>query len=577
MASGTLIAYTRLPSSPTKIQAATRNTNIRTTSALHNIYSWRIPETFSSSITKPYEHGLGHSCKFSVQDDYRIKHAQKFSEIKRLLCMVTEENPFDGLILIDTLQHLNIDYHFQDETKAFLERNSMNTTVEHDGSGNLYELALHFRLLRQEGYYVNADIFRRFKDEEGNFRPELNEDVKGLMGLYEASQLRVEGETVLDEAENYSRQVLHAQLANLDENVARSVENTLKSPHHKSHAKFMAKNNFNNLKNTNRWTNILREFAVLDFKILQAIHQEEILEVSKWWEDLGLSKEFKFARDQPLKWYMWAMAAVPDPSHSQQRLELTKAISFIYVIDDIFDVYGSLDELHLFTEAIKRWDISNIGHLPRYMQICLMALYKVTNEICYKVYKEHGSNSIGILRKTWTSLCEAFFVEARWFAKGDLPDSEEYLRNGIVSSGVHVLLVHLFFLLGEGSKDETINLMDEIPTMILSPAKILRLWDDLGSAKDEHQDGQDGSYVECYMKEHAWISSQSARQHVLDMISQTWKSLNLDYLSPNSFSTSFRKAPLNIARMVPLMYNYDNNHNLPTLEEYAKSLLLEVL
>lgn len=73
--------------------------------------------------------------------------------------MVTEENPLDGLILIDTLQRLNIDYHFQDETKAFLERNSMNTTVEHDGSGNLYELALHFRLLRQEGYYVNAGDF----------------------------------------------------------------------------------------------------------------------------------------------------------------------------------------------------------------------------------------------------------------------------------------------------------------------------------------------------------------------------------------------------------------------------------
>lgn len=66
------------------------------------------------------------------------------------------------------------------------------------------------------------------------------------MGLYEASQPRVEGEAVLDETEDYSHQVLHAQLVNLDKNVARPVENTVKSPHHENLAKLMAKNNFKN-------------------------------------------------------------------------------------------------------------------------------------------------------------------------------------------------------------------------------------------------------------------------------------------------------------------------------------------
>lgn len=70
---------------------------------------------------------------------------------------------------------------------------------------------------------------------------------------------------------------------------------------------------------------------------------------------MGLAKELKFARNQPLKWHMWSMAALTDPSLSMQRIELTKPISLIYIIDDIFDVYGTLDELTLFTQAVNRY------------------------------------------------------------------------------------------------------------------------------------------------------------------------------------------------------------------------------
>jgi (3S,6E)-nerolidol synthase len=79
-------------------------------------------------------------------------------------------------------------------------------------------------------------------------------------------------------------------------------------------------------------------------------------------------------------------------------------------------------------------------------------------------------------------LCNAFLVEAKWFASGHSPKSEEYLENAVVSSGVHVVLVHTFFLLGQHITKETEDLVDNIPGIISSPATILRLWDDLGSA-----------------------------------------------------------------------------------------------
>ena len=40
-----------------------------------------------------------------------------------------------------------------------------------------------------------------------------------------------------------------------------------------------------------------------------------------------------------------------------------------------------------------------------------------------------------------------------------------------------------FFFLGQGITNETVDLLDDGPGIISSTAKILRLWDDLGSAK----------------------------------------------------------------------------------------------
>jgi (3S)-linalool synthase len=68
---------------------------------------------------------------------------------------------------------------------------------------------------------------------------------------------------------------------------------------------------------------------------------------------LGLAQEIPAARDQLLKWYMWSMAILQGSSHSTYRVELTKVISLVYVVDDIFDLIGTQDELSLFTEAIK--------------------------------------------------------------------------------------------------------------------------------------------------------------------------------------------------------------------------------
>ncbi|KAI3742977.1 hypothetical protein L1987_60678 [Smallanthus sonchifolius] len=173
----------------------------------------------------------------------------------------------------------------------------------------------------------------------------------------------------------------------------------------------------------------------------------------------------------------------------------------------------------------------------------------------------------------WATVCDAFLVEAKWFASGHIPKSEEYLKNGIVSSGVQVLLLHMFFLLGDGATKESANLIDNNHDIVSSVSKILRLSDDLESEQDENQDGRDGSYVKCFIMEHENCSTKTAREYLKRMISDAWKCLNKECLSPNPFSENFLKGSINLARLVPSMYNYNENKSFDLLEEHIRSIL----
>ncbi|CAN6546608.1 unnamed protein product [Malus baccata var. baccata] len=464
-----------------------------------------------------------------LQDDIRFQHEQKLEVFRNLLSRVGEES----LNMIDAIQRLGIDYHFEEQIDLIISSHA--NALSPQQNDDLHEVSLRFRLLRQHGHFVPEDMFNNFKEREGKYFKQIlnSEEVKGLMSVYEASQLSMEGEDALDEAGKLSGHLLNRSLSYLGP--------------HEARLNFFLPNSQAGM--NNRWLNMLQEVAKTDFNLVQSLHHKEIVQISKWWKELGLTRELKFARDEPVKWYVWSMACLTDPNLSEERIQLTKPISFIYLIDDIFDVYGTLDELTLFTEAVNRWEIGAIEHLPDYMKICFEALYNITNEISCE----------------WGSLCNAFLVEAKWFKSGHLPKAEDYLKNGIVSSGVNVVMVHIFFLLGQGITKQSVELVNETPAIVSSTAAILRLWDDFGSAEDENQSGHDGSYVRCYLQEHP-----------VNMISKEWKSLNKELVSPNyPFPATFTNASLNLARMVPLMYNYDDNQHLPSLEVFMKSMLYE--
>ncbi|KAL2319872.1 hypothetical protein Fmac_028841 [Flemingia macrophylla] len=457
-------------------------------------------------------------------EDLQTRHAKALEEVKRELASKTRENAHHGLSIVDSIHRLGIEHHFEEEIDTILSRKHQmlkGQNKHRNDYQDLAEVALQFRLLRQEGYYIHEDVFDKFWDKKGNLKQTFCDDVYGLIGLFEASQLSIEGEDYLHGAEGSIRQYLNSWLSRFHD-------------HH---------------------------------------HVNVVADSLRWWKDLGVQNDLKFSRDEPIKWYMWPMACLPDPRFSELRLELTKPLSLVYIIDDMFDSGASVDDLTLFTKAVKRWDVTATEQLPDYMKGPFKALYDVTNEFAFKAHIKHGLNPISTLIKSWVRLLNAFLVEAKWFALGHVPKAEEYLENAVVSTGAHMILVHAFFFMGEGITEETVTLMDGFPNIIFTTSKIVRLCDDLEGDQDVNRDGNDGSYLKCYMKEHPGVSVEQTREHVNDLISDAWKRLNKECLrEANPLPPSFTKLCLNAARMVPLMYSYDSN-SPSKLEEYVKSLL----
>uniref|UniRef100_J3LVN5 Terpene synthase metal-binding domain-containing protein n=1 Tax=Oryza brachyantha TaxID=4533 RepID=J3LVN5_ORYBR len=519
------------------------------------------------------EANMGRYCNRWILGD--LIHDNHMENIAALKKMLSEENSrTQAMITVDSLKRLSIDHYFSEQINTHLESFYRSHKAFLETDFGVFDAALSFTSLREGRYDVSSDMFRKFIDKDGEFDKAISRDIKGLLKLHDASHLNM-GEEVLHKAHGFTSKQLWSSLNYFEPSMSNFIREDLVHPYHLSLPKYRVKHNLKYFQGMLGRNHAMEELALAEYHHNRSQHQIELMQFTRWWRDLGLAQELPFARDQVQKWYMWAMSIIqPGVGSSKYRLEITKVISFIYVVDDIFDLVGSPDELSVFTDVVKRWDIDeDTNSLPSYMRTCYQALYNVTTDMAELVEKEHGYNPIQHFRKAWEKLFEAFFVETRWFANNQTPTTSDYLKNGVISTGVHVVLVHAFFLLGQGVTRDAVDLLEHNPPIITSCAKILRLSDDLGCAKDEEQHGYDGSYQDCYMNENPSCSSHDAKKHIMYMISKTWEELNTECFCTKSFSPVFQEVSLNLARMVRVMYTYNEKQKLPILEEYVNSLL----
>ncbi|KAJ0112720.1 hypothetical protein Patl1_02084 [Pistacia atlantica] len=251
--------------------------------------------------------------------------------------------------MIDSMQRLGVAYHFKEEIEEAIN------LLRQDVAG---DLALQFRLLREHGHPI------RIEKKKGDSVTTDNsvEDTAGLLSLYEASFLGYQEEDVLEEAKDFSTKCLNSSLGKLEKTVlAEQVQQSLEIPLHWRMPRAEARNFINFYSIYDQNISVLLELAKLDYNLVQSIYQQELKELS--------------------------------------RIGFTKFVCILSAIDDMFDICASLDELELFIDAVKRWDIKAVEDFPYYMQICYFAMFNFADDLAYHILQHHGLNTLSYIKK----------------------------------------------------------------------------------------------------------------------------------------------------------------------------------
>ncbi|KAI5604244.1 hypothetical protein BDE02_01G275300 [Populus trichocarpa] len=485
------------------------------------------------------------------------------------------EKPLDAvyqLELIDNLQRLGVAYHFELEIKSILESRWNDYKKDNrEMKQDLYATSVEFRLLRQHGYNVPQDVFNSFKDEQGNFKNCLRDDVKGMLNLYEASYYLVNGESILEEARDFSEKHLkeYSKEQNEDHYLSLLVNHSLELPLHWRMQRMEARWFIDAYGRKRDLNPILLEFAGLDFNMVQAKYQEDIRHASRWWTSMDLGNKLFYTRDRLMENTLWTVGEEFEPQFGYYRKMATRVNALITTLDDAYDVYGTLEELEVFTDVIESWDINALDQLPYYMKISFFALFQSINEIGYNILKEQGINVVPSMKKLWGDLCRAFLKEAKWYYAGYTPTLQEYLDNAWLSISGQVILGHAFFLVTNQLTEEAVRCCMEYPDLIRHSSTIVRLADDLGTSSDEIARGDNPKSIQCYMHE-TGATEQEAREHVRYLIHETWKKLNAEILKPYPFSKKFMGIPMDLARTAQSFYEAGDAYGIQDQETHGR-------
>ncbi|KAM7486326.1 hypothetical protein LguiA_002335 [Lonicera macranthoides] len=512
-----------------------------------------------------------------------LQHEQLKEEVRKMIVGSSDELA-QQLKLIDAIQRLGVFYHFESEIDVAL-KNHMANYNDSFGKCNkindeedLYMVALHFRLLRQRGHHVSCDVFNKFKNSEGKFKESLINDMHGLLSLYESAHLRVHGEDILDEALEFTTAHLEQMLNSLSSNTlsASLVGYALNMPIRKGLTRLDARHYFPIYQQDNSHNKTILKFAKLDFNMLQKVHQRELGDIMRWWKDLNVAEKLPFARDRMVEGYFWILGVYFEPRYYLARRILTKVISLASIIDDSYDVYGTTEELILFTDAIQRWDINSASQLPEYMRHIYAALLDVYREMEKELSKEGKSFCVNYAKEAMKQLVRAYFDEAIWYHKGYVPTMEEYMEVALVSCGYKMLATTSFVGMGESVTKQAFDWVSNTPLMVKASSVICRLTDDIVGHVFEQERGHVASAVECYMKQYS-VTKEETFAEFNRRITNAWKDMNQECLGPTAVPMALLERVLNLARVINLVYKDEDGytHAKTRVKNFITSMLIE--
>ncbi|XP_042375757.1 (S)-beta-bisabolene synthase-like [Zingiber officinale] len=474
--------------------------------------------------------------------------------------------------LIDTIQILGLDYHFMEEIAKALDHLK---DVDMSKYG-LYEVALHFRLLRQKGFNISSDVFKKYKDKEGKFMEELKDDAKGLLSLYNAAYLGTKKETILHEAISFTKDSLTSLLKDLNPTFAKLVSLTLKTPIQRSMKQIFTRSYISIYQDEPTLNETILELAKLDFNILQRLHQEELKKICTWWKNLNLDiMHLNFVRDRVVESFCWLMVIRHEPSCSRARLFATKLLMFITVLDDFYDSYSTLEESRLLTDAIQRWSPSAVDQLPKYLRDFFLKMLSTFQEFENELAPEETFRIL-YLKEHWKFQAQTYFQECQWRDDKYVPKLEEDMRVSIISVGFILFSCVLLSGMEEAvATKEAFEWFEGSPKIAEACGTIARITNDIASKEREQKRIHVASTVDCYMKEHG-TSEDVACEKLLGFVEDAWKTMNEELLIATGLSREVTEVLLHFTRSTEVIYKHGDGFTEPetSMKEIIFSLLV---
>ncbi|XP_050215542.1 probable terpene synthase 6 [Mercurialis annua] len=458
---------------------------------------------------------------------------------------------------INLLCRLGVSYHFEGEIEKQLDHifAGLPDILERSTDYSLYTSAILFRVLRQHGYNIPSDVFKKFKDNDGEFKESLCNDPKGLLALYEATFLIVDGEDILDEALEFTRQQLEisSEKSIISPHLAQHIKAALFRPFHHGIKRLEAMQYIPLYERDESRNEALLEFAKLDFNRLQLLYRKELAILTRWWDDLDIKKDLPYARDRIVECFVWIVSFQFEPQYSTSRIMGTKYAKIVSLTDDTYDSYGTFDELQRFAKAFERCNIDAIDELPNYMKVFYKFLLSVFAET------ENDENE-GIRRRTCYAkqtvkeIVRSYVVELGWVNEGIVPTFDEYMTNGLVTCACDVLLSGLYIKMGDFLGEKEFQWIESTPKIIRLSKSMGRLMNDiLPHEVEKEQTGNCTLGVKSYMEQYG-VSQEEAMEEIRKLCKNGWKDINQDCMKPTVVPRIVVENYVQLARLAHFFY-----------------------
>uniref|UniRef100_K4IAL8 Diterpene synthase 3, chloroplastic n=1 Tax=Salvia sclarea TaxID=38869 RepID=TPS3_SALSC len=450
---------------------------------------------------------------------------------------------YSQLHTVDDLERLGISRYFVTEIESVLDQ-TYRCWVQGDEEIFLdaSTCALAFRLLRINGYNVSSDPVTHCVVGH------MNKDVNTALEVYKASQLTLyPHETQLEKLNSSLGALLQDQISSASiqsTQLHAEVQQALDYPFYAilqrmANRKAIEHYNFDPtrilktsycLPNSGNKDFLL--LSVEDFNRLQAMHQEEYKEFERWFVENRLD-ELEVARQKVEYGYFTAAATISGPELSDARMSWAKNCVMISVMDDFFDIRGSVQEMEKIVELVELWDVDISRECcSNDVSIIFSALKQTISEVGDKGSKLQGRNITPHIIALWLDLLYSYMKEVEWSGSCSNPSFDEYMSNASVSFGLGPIVVSTLYVVGPHLSLDMIN-HSQYHNLFTLTSTCCRLLHEIRSDERELKQGKPNA-LPLYIAENGSMSKEAAISEMITMSNTLRKQILTIVLDNNS-------------------------------------------